>query len=104
MDLLQKVKNILGNKCIGISINSVNYQSHELMNQPMRFCEAVSNSFKSPFKIDKLLINCSGARRCLNVTPKNKELASMISMNKAAEILRISLNDMRELEQAWSFK
>lgn len=81
MDLIQNAKNILGDKCIGVSLNSADYQNYQLVTQPMRFCEAVFNSFNSPLAINKLLIDCPGARRCLKITAENNKLINEISMH-----------------------
>jgi uncharacterized protein (DUF169 family) len=79
--MIEKLKSRFGNKCSGIKINAPVISPINIPEKSMKFCEAVSYSFKVPIQINKNNLDCPGARRNLGFDKEDDKLARTISEN-----------------------
>jgi uncharacterized protein (DUF169 family) len=79
--MIDKLKTRFGNKCSGIKINPPVINPINIPSKSLKFCEAVSYSFKVPIQINKNNLVCPGARRNLGFDKEDDKFASTISFN-----------------------
>jgi len=79
--MINQMKNLFGNKCTGIKLNTGEYKFLNKPSRQMKFCEAVNYSFSVPVELKSENIGCPGARRSLGIEQKDNELAGIVSEN-----------------------
>jgi uncharacterized protein (DUF169 family) len=79
--MIDKLKTRFGKKCSGIKINAPVLRPINIPEKSMKFCEAVSYSFKVPIQINKNNLDCPGARRNLGFDEEDDKLARTVSDN-----------------------
>ena len=79
--MIEKLKSRFGKKCSGIKINPQGLNPINIPEKSMKFCEAVSYSFKVPLQINKNNLDCPGARRNVGFDKDDDKLAKNISDN-----------------------
>ena len=65
MNTLEQLKSTYGSRCTAIRVNPVKKYEQLPEDKQVRFCEAVSQSFKDTFMIGKEDVCCRGARRTI---------------------------------------
>ena len=96
MDFLNQLQNLLGEKQTGIKINSLLASNYNSPKKPMKFCEAVVDSFQTPLVICKEDIDCLGAQRSFGFYRDDKKFAALISEETNIPI-RFILNALNEI-------
>ncbi len=96
MNFLNQIQNLLGEEQTGIKINSLQSSNYYSPKKPMRFCEAVADSFHTPMVICKEDIDCIGAQRSFGFYRNDKKIAAQISEESNISI-RFILNALNEI-------
>lgn len=79
MRRLQLLEEKIGGRWAGVRFHQRQVPTGPLAERPMRLCEAIQESFDSPFILPDELLACPGARRSLGLLDDDDGLAAKIS-------------------------
>jgi uncharacterized protein (DUF169 family) len=80
MDEIRLLEEVIGGRWTGIKFHRKNAPNDNLAEKPMRLCEAIKDSHRSPIVLTQNLISCPGALRSLGwMTHNEHNLARKIA-------------------------
>lgn len=96
--MLRELKKRFGPKCVGIKVNYTSEITYS-PEKPIRFCEAVNDSIKTPLIINPNNLTCLGARRSMGLMNDEKELINHISTESgiSQQTIKNSLHEIPKM-------
>lgn len=93
--MIEQLRYKFGKKCSLVNING-EISKINIPSKHMKFCEAISSSFKIPIQINKKNLQCPGARRSLGFEKEEKTLINEIVKNSgiSSEFLSDALSEI----------